>query len=67
MCAAPENRSTIAKRTGDAADQVPGVVYFITAAELEAADRYEVDAYGRVEVDLASGRTAWVYVGDDDA
>ncbi len=54
---------TIAKRTGDAADRVPGVVYFITAAELAAADAYEVDAYGRVEVELASGRRAFVYVG----
>lgn len=57
---------TIAKRTGDPADRVPGVVYFISAAELEAADRYEVDAYGRVEVELASGRKAFVYIGNDD-
>ena len=57
---------TIAKKTGDPSDRVPGVVYFITAADLEAADRYEVDAYGRVEVDLASGRRAWVYVGSGD-
>jgi hypothetical protein len=54
---------TIAKRTGDPADRVAGVVYFITAADLAAADAYEVDAYGRVEVELASGRRAFVYVG----
>jgi hypothetical protein len=54
---------TIARRTGDPADRVPGVVYFITAADLAAADAYEVDAYGRVEVELASGRKAFVYVG----
>jgi hypothetical protein len=57
---------TIARRTGREADRVDGVVYFITAAELEAADRYEVDANGRVEVDLASGRTAFVYIGADE-
>ena len=57
---------TIAKRTGDPADRVPGVVYFITADDLEAADRYEVDAYGRVEVELASGRKAFVYIGSED-
>jgi hypothetical protein len=57
---------TIAKRTGDPADRVEGVVYFITAAELDAADRYEVDAYGRVEVELASGRKAFVYIGSED-
>jgi hypothetical protein len=56
---------TIAKRTGLPTDRVPGVVYFITPAELEAADRYEVDAYGRVEVELASGRKAFVYIGDE--
>jgi len=54
---------TIARRTGDPADRVPGVVYFITDADLAAADAYEVDAYGRVEVELASGRRAYVYVG----
>jgi hypothetical protein len=56
---------TIARRTGPEADRVDGVVYLITPAELEAADRYEVDAYGRVEVDLASGAKAVVYIGAD--
>ncbi|HET9159474.1 MAG TPA: gamma-glutamylcyclotransferase family protein [Caulobacteraceae bacterium] len=54
---------TIARRTGDPADRIEGVIYFISQADLEAADRYEVDAYGRVEVELASGRAAFVYVG----
>jgi hypothetical protein len=54
---------TIAVPTGDPADLIPGVVFSITAAELAAADAYEVDAYARIEVELASGARAFVYVG----
>ena len=43
-------------------DAVAGKVFTITAAELEAADRYEVSDYKRVDVTLRSGLTAWVYV-----
>jgi hypothetical protein len=56
---------TIARRTGDPGDQIPGVVFDISPAELEQADRYETDAYARAEVTLASGTTAFVYVGPD--
>lgn len=45
------------------ADEVPGVAFEISEAELAAADEYEVDVYGRSEVQLASGRSAFVYVG----
>lgn len=55
----------IARRTGNPADRIPGVVFALTAAELAAADRYEVDAYARIEVRLASGKAAFVYVGPD--
>ena len=44
------------------ADEVPGAVFEITAAELAAADAYEVSDYKRIEVRLKSGRNAWVYV-----
>jgi len=47
---------------GAADDQVPGMVFEITAAELAAADAYEVADYKRVTARLASGATAWVYV-----
>lgn len=53
----------IARETGDPADCVEGVLFALTEEELAATDRYEVDAYSRVEVRLASGRMAWVYVG----
>jgi hypothetical protein len=56
---------TIARRTGDPADLVPGLVFGITPAELAAADAYEVDAYARIEVRLGSGTMAFIYVGPD--
>jgi len=43
-------------------DEVPGMVFQITAQELAAADRYEVDDYRRIAAPLKSGVTAWVYV-----
>jgi hypothetical protein len=56
---------TIACRTGIPEHRIPGVVFNLAPAELEAADRYETDAYARVEVTLASGSAAFVYVGPD--
>jgi hypothetical protein len=55
----------IACRTGNPEDRIEGIVFSITQAELEAADAYEVDVYGRVEVRLESGAAAFVYVGPD--
>ena len=43
-------------------DQVPGMVFEITAEELAAADSYEISDYRRIAAPLASGKTAWVYV-----
>jgi gamma-glutamylcyclotransferase (GGCT)/AIG2-like uncharacterized protein YtfP len=56
---------TIARRTGDPADRVAGLVLLVTAAELAAIDRYEVDVYARAQVELVSGARAFVYVGPD--
>ncbi len=53
-------------RRSDAPDSfVPGTVFAISAAELAAADDYEVDAYRRISVPLRSGASAWVYVFAD--
>ncbi len=46
-------------------DRVVGKVFAITPAELTAADSYEVSDYRRIEVLLASGINAWVYVKAD--
>jgi hypothetical protein len=53
---------TIAVRSTDPADEVPGTVFEITPLELAAADRYEVLEYTRVMVTLKSGAQAWPYV-----
>ena len=46
-----------------AEDAVAGMVFEISEAELEAADRYEEAAlYRRILVTLGSGERAWVYV-----
>lgn len=46
---------------------LPGMVLWITQAELAAADVYEGMNYRRVSVTLDSGRPAWVYVLKDAA
>lgn len=53
---------TIVERSGNPADEVPGMVFEITPDELAAADRYEVSEYTRVTVMLRSGLQAWAYV-----
>lgn len=55
----------ILRYSGVATDQVAGMVFAISAAELAAADSYEVDDYQRVATILLSGQTAWVYVAAD--
>jgi gamma-glutamylcyclotransferase (GGCT)/AIG2-like uncharacterized protein YtfP len=53
---------TAAHRTGNPDDLIPGTLFLITAAELAAADSYEVEEMVRIEARLDSGATAWVYV-----
>ena len=53
----------VVRATGNPLDKVVGRALRITEDELEAADEYEVALYRRVAVVLASGKTAWVYVG----
>ncbi|WP_321939553.1 gamma-glutamylcyclotransferase family protein [Paraburkholderia sp. J8-2] len=48
--------------TANTTDKVSGMVFAITPEELQHADDYEVDAYRRDRVVLASGASAWVYV-----
>jgi hypothetical protein len=53
---------TIARPTGNPADRIAGTVFAITPEELEAADRYEVGDYRRIEARLESGLDAFLYV-----
>jgi gamma-glutamylcyclotransferase (GGCT)/AIG2-like uncharacterized protein YtfP len=47
---------------GNPANRIAGTVFQVSESELADADRYEVAAYRRVEVALASGKRASVYV-----
>lgn len=55
-------RHPIVRATGTADDRVPGMLFRLTAAELARADEYEAGDYRRVQVQLASGASAWLYV-----
>ncbi|MFL6678998.1 MAG: gamma-glutamylcyclotransferase family protein [Burkholderiaceae bacterium] len=52
----------IVRHSGIASDRVAGTVFEVSDDELARADGYEVAAYRRVAVTLASGLRAWVYV-----
>ena len=62
IAASGERFHPIVQASADPADEVAGTVFEITAAELAAADSYEVSDYRRVAVRLKSDRDAWVYV-----
>ena len=47
--------------TGNSEDTVNGIVYSITATELNQADLYEGIHYNRVEVHLQSNEKVWAY------
>lgn len=42
-------------------DFIEGTVFEISEEELLLADRYEPDGYQRIEVELESGKKAWIY------
>ncbi|HEY2808509.1 MAG TPA: gamma-glutamylcyclotransferase family protein [Steroidobacteraceae bacterium] len=51
----------IVRPSADPASRVAGTVFEITDEELRSADAYEVPAYRRIPVQLASGAQAFVY------
>ena len=53
---------TIARPSGNRADRIPGTLFTLTPAEVEAADRYESGPIERIRVTLESGAEAFVYV-----
>jgi gamma-glutamylcyclotransferase (GGCT)/AIG2-like uncharacterized protein YtfP len=57
-----ETHHPIVAATGNPTDEVAGTVFRVTAAELAAADSYEVSDYRRVAVALKSGIEAFVYI-----
>ncbi len=62
VAASGRTHHPIVRHNGRPESRVAGTVFEISDDELAEADRYEVDAYRRVSAQLASGRTAWVYV-----
>ena len=62
VAASGSDQHAILIAVDDTAAAIDGTVFEITAAELQAADAYEVEDYTRIEVPLRSGGTAWVYV-----
>jgi gamma-glutamylcyclotransferase (GGCT)/AIG2-like uncharacterized protein YtfP len=56
------DRHPILRPTSRPNAHVDGTVFTISAADLAAADDYEVDDYRRISVPLRSGPRAWVYV-----
>lgn len=59
-------RHPIITFTGRPTDLACGTVFRVTSDELRQADAYEVAAYKRVCLTLASGKSAWVYVDARD-
>ncbi len=57
---------TIARPTGNRSDRVDGLLFEVSAAELDAADRYESGPIRRIAVTLASGEEAFVYIAAED-
>ena len=53
---------TIARATGDPDNRIEGLVFQVTSAEMDAADRYESGPIRRIAVTLESGGEAFVYV-----
>jgi gamma-glutamylcyclotransferase (GGCT)/AIG2-like uncharacterized protein YtfP len=62
IAASGSGRHPILKPSNRSDAHVDGMVFTISAAELAAADDYEVDAYRRISAPLRSGPRAWVYV-----
>ena len=48
--------------TPSADGKISGMVFELSADELAHADTYEPTGYSRIEVTLASGKKAWVYL-----
>ena len=51
--------------TGVTSDIVEGTRIALTKSELDLADSYEPSNYERIQVQLRSGATAWVYISRD--
>lgn len=53
----------ILEYSGNAADEVEGVLFEVSNEEILQADDYEVDDYKRIETVFKSGKKGFIYVG----
>ncbi|MGN7863376.1 gamma-glutamylcyclotransferase family protein [Chryseobacterium sp. 22458] len=53
----------VLKFSGNVEDQIEGILFEVTDAEILQADEYEVDDYKRIETTFKSGKTGFIYVG----
>ncbi|UHO39771.1 gamma-glutamylcyclotransferase [Chryseobacterium capnotolerans] len=49
--------------SGSADDEIEGMLFEVTEAEILQADEYEVDDYKRIETVFKSGNKGFIYVG----
>jgi gamma-glutamylcyclotransferase (GGCT)/AIG2-like uncharacterized protein YtfP len=56
-----ENIQLTVTPSNDKQDSIHGAVFEISEEELLLADNYEPDNYKRIQVELESGKKAWVY------
>lgn len=49
--------------SGNAEDEIEGILFEVTDEEILQADEYEVDDYKRIETVFKSGRFGFIYVG----
>jgi hypothetical protein len=61
--AANSHRRRVLRHSGDPRDRIFGTVVRLSPDELDAADEYLMTGSRRISVVLASGLSAWVYVG----
>jgi gamma-glutamylcyclotransferase (GGCT)/AIG2-like uncharacterized protein YtfP len=59
------DRHPVLRQAAGPSAAVLGTAFRVSMADLDAADRYEVDDYVRIRVPLISGPQAWVYVFDE--
>ncbi len=56
---------SVISRATNPSSSVKGMVYQISAGEIEKVDAYEGEEYVRILVKLQSGKKAWVYIAKE--
>lgn len=62
LASSGERFHPVVTRSNGTSEQIKGKVFDLSEEDLLLADSYEVSDYKRERVNLASGRSAWLYV-----